>query len=323
MSRDKLFKAFHNLYWPIIIFITLLVCKFYLNGLQWEEPRLALSQLMDGTAYKPFVYRILVPTITKIAILVFPLPATLYASILIFAFLLGFIVCIRSFSSIFWKKAEINDFVGALSIPMLTPFMLTNRHVYDFSTLFLFSAGLMLMAQKKWGYFLIVYTLACLNKETTLFLSLIFLYYFRQNFKKPIYWKLLFFQAIIYTSIRALIMWRFSNNPGVMMENHFYDHFSSALVPSPKLILGYVSYLILMIIAVRTRWKEKPVFLREALSILAPLMFVLYLLGSYPFEIRTFYEIYPLLILLASPILGRLIGLDFFKEQFNCSSSLP
>ncbi|MCC6261861.1 MAG: hypothetical protein IT311_13465 [Anaerolineales bacterium] len=174
MSRDKLFKAFHNLYWPIIIFITLLVCKFYLNGLQWEEPRLALSQLMDGTAYKPFVYRILVPTITKIAILVFPLPATLYASILIFAFLLGFIVCIRSFSSIFWKKAEINDFVGALSIPMLTPFMLTNRHVYDFSTLFLFSAGLMLMAQKKMGLF--SYSLhTCLLKQRD---NVVFISYF-------------------------------------------------------------------------------------------------------------------------------------------------
>jgi hypothetical protein len=56
--------------------------------------------------------------------------------------------------------------------------------------------------------------------------------------------------------------------------------------------------------------------------VLAPIMFALYLFGGVPFEIRVFYEMYSVLILLVSPTIGQLIGLKFFEEQLECSSSL-
>jgi hypothetical protein len=314
--------AFHpRMYWPLVMLFTLLLFRWYLDGFQWEEQRLALSRLMDGTAHRPFVYRVLVPYTTRLAVSILPLSAKLFTSALLYLFLSGSIASIRSLSSVFWKSDTINNVVGVLSIILLVPFMMTNRHVYDFSTLFLFSSGLTLMARKKWRWYFLVYVLACLNKETTILLTGVFLYHYRHAYKTPAFRKLLALQIAIYTGIRAGIMWVFAGNPGAIMEHNFFDH--AAFIRSfPALVAGYAVYVMIMSYAIQREWKRKPAFLKDAFTVLAPLMFALYLLGGAPFEIRVFYELSPVLILLAAPSVGRFIGLDFFNKQ-DCNSSLP
>jgi hypothetical protein len=102
---------------------------------------------MDGTAYQPFVYRVLIPFLVKVAVQIFPLPPTVYASFLIYCSFLGFVLTMRSFSSLYWPSSRVIDFIGLISPVILIPLMLYNRHIYDLSTLFLFSLGLRLMAE--------------------------------------------------------------------------------------------------------------------------------------------------------------------------------
>jgi hypothetical protein len=301
-------------YWLVIIAMTLAACQAYLAGLEWEEPRLALSQLMDGTAHRPFVFRVLVPFLVTRAIDLFPLPPTLYASLLIYVSLLGSVITIRSLSALYWNSVAILDAIGALSIIMLFPLMLTNRHVYDFSTLFLFSLGLKLMAQAKWEPFFLVYAISCLNKETTVLLSLAFAACFWHRVRDTLFWKLLLGQMAIYTAFRLTILWRFRDNPGGVVENHLAEHF--AVFGIAPIFVSTCTGLGLLIVVLALRdWKKKPFFLRRAALGVVPAMSVLYVLWGSPLEIRVFYEAYPLVFLLVLPTAGPMLGLQFEAVQ--------
>ncbi|MCC7118673.1 MAG: hypothetical protein IT310_09125 [Anaerolineales bacterium] len=310
MIKLGLAKALHRLHWPIILILTLTFTKMYLAGMYWEEPRLAFSQMLAGTADKPFVYRVFVPLLVKIAVAVFPLPSTTYASFLIYILLVGFVICVYHFSKFYWKGILIHDFVAYASILFLIPFTLTNRHIYDFSALFLFTLALLLMAQNKWTTYFCAYICACLNKETAILLPLVFLIHFRKQLNVTTTWKLFGWQIAIYSVIRFAIMLNFRSNPGTIIESHILEHFSF-IQSAPVLVLGYVVYFILIAFMIKKDFHEKPSFLREAFATLLPVMFILYLLGGSPFEIRVFYEVYPVLFLLAIPTFGKMAGFNF------------
>src|SRR5262249_54344419 len=148
-----------------------------------------------------------------------------------------------------------------------------------------------------------------------------FLFHFRKNFKDILFWGLFALQLVVYASIRLGIMLKFQNNPGEIIENHLFEHLQF-IQARPFLVFAYLIYIVFMAIAVRKDWKKKPLFLREALLILTPTMLMLYLLGGYPFELRVFYEIYPIIFLLASSTFGQIIGFDFFAIQTEFPAEL-
>ena len=47
-------------------------------------------------------------------------------------------------------------------------------YLYDFPQLLLFTLGLGFLYQRKWAWFYAVYVLACLNKETSVLLGVVF-----------------------------------------------------------------------------------------------------------------------------------------------------
>ena len=56
--------GYRLLYWLFLLALTLTLCKTYLEGMVWEEARMAFEQMMDGTAHRPYVYRILIPALS-------------------------------------------------------------------------------------------------------------------------------------------------------------------------------------------------------------------------------------------------------------------
>jgi hypothetical protein len=103
----------------------------------------------------------------------------------------GFVVTIRLFAGLFWDSLQILDLVGVSAVLALLPFMIYSKRVYDLSALFLFTLGLLLLAKGRWGWFLLVYLLGCLNKETTLFLTLVFAACFWGHRRERRFWQLL------------------------------------------------------------------------------------------------------------------------------------
>jgi len=302
------------IYWSVIILITLSISKFFLDRFPWKWPHSDIDLLMNGTAERPYVYRILVPFLIKMAINIYPLSATVYASLLTYFSLLGFVICIRSFSALFWESTMIVDAIGLTSPVLLLPLMLWNEQIYDFTTLLLFSLGLLYMAQAKWKLFFLIYMISCLNKETTVLLLLVFFVCFWHRRKDAFFWKIFALQLAIYVTTRFAIIWKFQSNPGGIVENHFWDHVV-AFQTAPTLVLTHIFLGILIMILAIWDQKKKPFFLKRAAIGLVPVLFTLYLLWGFPLEIRVFYEAYPVILLLALPTTSQLLGLPFWSAQ--------
>jgi hypothetical protein len=290
------------------------------------------GDMIYGRAYKPYVYRFLLPNIVRFSVNIIPsdiretithsnlhilnweselLPEYLIASILMCASLIGFGFAIRYlFKGVFQTTdilADVASLVALAGIPLHFKYY---SFIYDFLTLFLFTLGLGLMVRRKWRIYLLLFALACLNKETTILLTLVFVIYFFKRWtmiSQKQFFQLLAIQILIFVLTRIVISWIFVNNPGESFEFHLFDH-NFALTEYPY-ILGANLLLALGVIAlVFYRWAEKPTFLKNSLFIALPLLTGALLFG-YLDEFRAYYEVYPVVFLLIFHTIGNILGI--------------
>ena len=287
------------------------------------------KDMIYGEAYKPFVYRALLPIIVRLVTSVLPpniltsinqsdlhfgnweqefLTEYLVASILMCASLIGFSFAMKYlFNGLFQAPPRFVDAVSLVAIAGLPPFFKYYSYLYDFPTLFLFTLGLGLMVRCKWREFLVLFSVACLNKETAILLTLIFFIYFfklKTLVSNALLFRLFSCQIGIFLLIRAALVWTFRNNLGSSLEFHLFDHNLMLLRP-PYSLSALVVGLGLSLL-VFYKWTEKPAFLKSGIWILAPL-FIATLFFGYVDELRDYYEVYPILLLLASHSIGNIV----------------
>lgn len=63
------------------------------------------------------------------------------------------------------------------------------------------------------------------------------------------------------------------------------------------------------------RYMTAPPLLRDAALSVTPVLCILFHLFCFPFEIRAFYEAYPILLLLSQPALSQRLGIDYRPAQ--------
>jgi hypothetical protein len=176
-------------------------------------------------------------------------------------------------------------------------------YMYDFPTLFLFSLGLLLMVCEKRFWFLVVFTFGTLNKETAIFLTLIFGLYFFRGLPGRRFVALLASQLGVYGIIQGVIRFTYRNNPGQVMEWHFPEQlpaYESVARDTPFLLVTWGVVCILVVILVLHRWSDKPLFVRVAFAIF-PIFLALFVFWGYPLEIRSMLEVFPILAILVLP----------------------
>jgi len=290
-------------FWIPLIVISSMFFAVYIKDFPWNDPRFGLADMINGTAHKPFIYRVLVPSLIKIALSIYPLRAQFYASILMYIFLVGFGLSFRFLVETFREYDNNSITISLAVLPALFLLRLPYPYaqVYDLATLCLFTLGLALMARNKWPAFAIVYFLGCLNKETAILLSVVFIIYFHRRITGHFFLRLLLTQVVIYGVIRIWLMWQYRNNPGDTVEFNLSRHMiAMALLPvftTVYSIFGALGFWIIF-----RKWESKPLFLRQTAVSVFPLLLVLYLLFGSPFEFRVFYEIFPVMFLLTMPV---------------------
>jgi hypothetical protein len=318
---------------------SLLVLVIFLikPGINHYPPSL-FDKTIDGTAHKPYVLRALVPVTIRVVAMVVPesihsslteaakasplrevlttldkIPPELCTEFLIaFLFMLGallaFLLVLRDlFETLFESPREFAWKVPLMALLLLPPFFRYTSFVYDFPAVFFFTFGLSLMFRRQWTAYLVVFLLSCLNKETTILLTMVFWLNFRGGEIPDRQFRgLLLSQIGAFILTKAALGYVYRGNEGGTLEFHLIDHNIDLLQPyDPSVGIAYLVLFLLL----TYRWSEKPLFLRRALWIAAPLFGLTVFLGYFD-ELRDYYELFPIMLLLVAHSFGNMIGLD-------------
>jgi hypothetical protein len=294
--------------------------------------------MVYGTAYKPFVNRALVPLAIRGLTQSMPIGTRqavkawvrdsptvenafricgwtaryaveyLWAVIFVWASTIGFVYALRSLVKATSTGPKAYPNLVALASLFVLPGFFSYTYIYDLPQLFLFTLGLSLQARRRWGAYLPVFLLACLNKETSVLLLLAFLIHFRHQHRSPRekYLALGLAQLGLFVVTRVILGWMFAPNPGGLTENNLGRHLQFLLSPSSPAAL--VSGLVICV-AVLARWSQKPMFLRDAAWIGVPL-FVAFVPWGFEDEIRQFYEFLPIGLCLAAQTVALWMGYE-------------
>ncbi len=337
---------FHRTYtYKLILLFMLILSTTFVFCIAVTRPGIQTNlksivpNMVYGIAYKPYMYRVLLPYIANKIILSIPEKIRItiaqvtyhsptlkpifsdrrwyiyYASeyyvvlMLMYASLWGFVFSFRYFFRGLFKTSE--RFVDAVSLSVilgLPCLYWPTTYIYDFTTLFLFTLGLATMIRRKWRLYLFIFVLACLNKETTILLTCIYaIHFFKdQKLKLSTYIILLLIQIAIFISIKTFIDALFIHNRGVLVE--FWLKRNIFLLVRPYPISIYLQWLALGFLVIY-KWSEKPLFLKQGLLILMPLLIAAVIWGWIN-ELRALYEVYPIVILLMSYSIARILHVN-------------
>ena len=278
--------------------------------------RFSIDRYIAGTADRPFCYRVLAPTLLRILTpelakasnadptralnacglsvaaaskspeACIALAFILLASVSIYAAISGKIY--RDFFSDSPHAACIGS-VGALLflVPILRQ---GNGHIYDFSVLMFHAAMLFCIAQRRLRWYIVLFAVSCLNKETTILMIFAYAACLYDCIPRRRFIMYLVLQAAIFGLVYGAIHWYFQGNTGATMETHLSQQMSKYL--GIRAMGGIIAAGIL----VAYRWSEKPLVFRRAMFMLVPHL-ALWFWGAAPGETRNLYESAPLLAL--------------------------
>jgi hypothetical protein len=178
-------------------------------------------------------------------------------------------------------------------LTILFPFVAGNvGHIYDFTQLLFMAALLGAMAAGRQGLYLVLFTCACFNKETTIFASIAYAFYFVDHLRRRTLVAMLLAQALIFGLIYFGLRRHYAGNPGQGMENWAAAQMAWLGRRTFSEYLAWTGGILL----VAYRWPEKPVLMRRAAWVLVPHL-ALIVTSAYPGEVRNLYESLPILSL--------------------------
>lgn len=339
-----------SLYWILAAALAMGVVLFFVHTPGIEGYHNALyGHQVDAQAHRPFVLRALSPFVVRTLVRLVPdsvredlesiaadrkkpwrhrliylgwnpklLPEYLVGMAVMWASLLGFVWAFRGLirttieSSIWFENG-----VPLLALALMPIYFAEYYcYLYDFPQLFLFTLGLLLLAARRWTSFLVLYPLSCLNKETTVLLTVVFLLHFRRDaiLSRGRFAAWLVYQILVFAAIRFWLMHTFADRPGDWVERYFWRNVS-LIQTHTHLFYALFGVLFALALVLPHRWSRKPRFLRQAFAV-GPILFVLDAFYGYLDELRTYYEVYPVALLLVVFTFGEKLGWMGSREAF-------
>ncbi len=289
--------------WSVILF-ALLTC-LYFNQLvfQWNhECKLCkLEYLLNGTAQKPFQYRVLIPWLIQgVSSVIGPsIPASTICKWINFFFLFAFVMAFQ-----YWANITIGNKKTSLLAVLIVLYMMPFHYLllrqgnlwypWDMSTLFLFTLGLIALDQENWRLFYPLFAVATFNKETTCFLILILFYakIGRLNWKQMA--THLAAGTTIWLTVKLVLYFVFKDDAsGALFENKLRSNLQFvATLPNLLSVIGMFGFLWLPVLMYYPKIKNQ--FIQRAL-LTTPIFFLGMLYVGNIFELRVFSEMIPLI----------------------------
>jgi hypothetical protein len=296
--------------------------------------RATLQDMIYGSAYRPFVKRQLVPLLVRAGKACIPASALhqfsdylaklkllkmlkwpkafavefLLALTIMYFSLIAFLLVLRHFLQIFFCMSHIKSHLFTLGMGLVLPVTFSgNMYVYDTTQLFLFTAGLVLLYKQYWILFYPVYLLACVNKETSLLLPVVFACWLGSRvLRPPNIWHFII-QLLTGGMICIFIAWIFRHNPGgdlsLFVQRNIKLNFSS---------LAWLRLCLLAVGIILSIWRIRtaPAFLSTGLMATLPVLLIAAFFFGYIDELRDYYEAMPFMICLSILTLGKRFGIE-------------
>lgn len=296
------------------------------------NPRALLPDMVDGTAYRPYVRRVVVPALAHMAESALGEPgraalgswlerhprvasrlkwpadrAGAFAAVFVLhaLSLLLFAAAFHRLVLATWQVGEGMATLASVAALVLIPLHFGYQNfVYDFPALALFTAGLWALYERRWGWFLALWPIGLLNKETYVLLLPLFALHARGWMTPRTLWKRVALLVAIAAVVGGALIAIFHRNPGGAVEWQLARNLRYH--PKWNQIRRDVAYVAFWVFAF---WGAgaKRVVARDAVLVLAALFAFTFFLGFIG-EWRDFYEAYPLGLLLAVHTALRLIG---------------
>jgi hypothetical protein len=187
---------------------------------------------------------------------------------------------------------NLREFVLAVvAVEIFLLLFFRERKVYDISSAALVAWLLGLLARHKFLAFYLVYPFACLNRETTFLLTLMFAHHF-STWYRPQWIYGATYQLVVFVVIRIALMLHFASAPG---SAFLFQPIENLQLFAEHPLASWIHWsIIAAVIYFSLRdWRSKPILLRSAFTVLAPSLLVLYLFLGVSFEVRVFAEVYP------------------------------
>jgi hypothetical protein len=298
------------------------------------NPRALLIDSVEGSAYRPYVYRQLVPLMVRALDAITPapvrravestfaahpllmrklhwVPSHAYWFVLVFLLhwlsLILFGACMRELVDQTWTpRAPVSIAAGVAAIVFTGLHFGYQNFIYDFPQLALFALGLALLGRDRLRAFYVLYPIGMLNKETFVLMTVIFVFTRWKRLPFGLLMRHVLAQLAIAITIVAALHYIYQNEPGGALEFHLsrnLDYHPSARQLFHDVVYG--GFWVLALLSARRR-----PFLGGLALVIGGLLGGATLFFGYIGEYRDFYEVYPILFLLAfgtvwSAVVGR------------------
>jgi len=212
------------------------------------------------------------------------------------------------------------DVIPVVALFALPGFYGYGSMLYDLPALSLFTLGLALIAARRVWVYALVFAACVLNKETALLLTLVWAVSEAHKRKPKQLVVGIGLQVGFWLVVRGLLLWSFRNNPGEPIALHLFRNAQVLAVPGNwfrfrpvtdwlVLPMGFNLLYVLGFVASLFALKKAPQFLKDALWIAVPLFVLTWLFGNVD-EMRVYYELLPIVVLVLFGGLYRLMGYD-------------
>jgi hypothetical protein len=187
--------------------------------------------------------------------------------------------------------------LGLFAIPPI--FFRYNNYIYDPMTLFVFTLCIYLIVKRHHLLYCLLFLAASLNKETAI--SLIPLFFIREvsTITKGRAILLGVWQVISFIFVKLYLAHEFQGKAGAFVGFHLQHNLR--LLGDVWFYLKTPMIVFPITILIACRWKEKSLFLRRGLVVCAILLFASAVFLGYVDELRGYYELYAMALLLIIP----------------------
>ena len=296
------------------------------------NPRARVPDMVAGTAYRPYVYRTLVPRVIAGLDRLLPEPVHaaadslvrrsprlrdgwhwtvphaswfLWALLFEWASLVAFAVAFERLAR-FWlgdPAGVFPRFAAGLMVLLVPIHFGYQNFIYDFPQLALFTLALALLADGRWGAYLIAFTIGLTNKETAVLLLPVFLVWAWGRLPGRRWVLLGLAQLALAAAVRFAIHRAYAHNPGETVEFHLPRNLSYH--PAARQMFHDAVYAIFCVAALTGAHRLPRVAL--AALLVGGALFAATLFLGFLGEYRDFYELFPLLgLMLAAEVRANL-----------------